>query len=54
LTPPQDVKRAHSQANLAADEIGAVRKEWRGRTRVALVYPNHYHVGMSNLGLQTV
>ena len=31
-----------------------MRKEWRGRTRVALVYPNHYHVGMSNLGLQTV
>jgi radical SAM superfamily enzyme YgiQ (UPF0313 family) len=31
-------------------EIGAVRKEWGGRVRVALVYPNRYAAGMSNLG----
>jgi radical SAM superfamily enzyme YgiQ (UPF0313 family) len=48
------VKRERSPRNLAAAEIGAIRKNWRGRTRIALVYPNHYHVGMSNLGLQTV
>ncbi len=48
------MKRERSIPDLAAEEIGAVRKDWRGRTRVALVYPNHYHVGMSNLGLQTV
>lgn len=35
-------------------ETGAVRKEWGGRCRVALVYPHHYRVGMSNLGFQTV
>ncbi|MBW2010105.1 MAG: TIGR03960 family B12-binding radical SAM protein [Deltaproteobacteria bacterium] len=35
-------------------EIGTIRKDWRGRIRVALVYPNTYHVGMSNLGFQTV
>lgn len=39
---------------MAADETGAVRKSWSGRVRVALVYPNAYHVGMSNLGFQTV
>ena len=33
-----------------ADEIFAVRKDWGGRTRVALVYPNRYAAGMSNLG----
>ncbi|HEU4949172.1 MAG TPA: hypothetical protein VFT11_00275, partial [Candidatus Deferrimicrobiaceae bacterium] len=33
-----------------ADEILAVRKDWGGRTRVALVYPNRYAAGMSNLG----
>lgn len=38
----------------AADETGAIRKSWSGRVRVALVYPNTYHLGMSNLGLQTV
>jgi radical SAM family uncharacterized protein len=48
------VKRERSKPDLAAEEIGAIRKDWRGRTSVALVYPNHYHVGMSNLGLQTV
>jgi radical SAM family uncharacterized protein len=35
-------------------EIGTIRKSWRGRTRIALVYPNRYHVGMSNLGFQSV
>ena len=35
-------------------ETGAIRKKWNGRIKVALVYPNTYHVGMSNLGFQAV
>jgi radical SAM family uncharacterized protein len=35
-------------------EFGTIRKSWRGRIRIALVYPNRYHVGMSNLGFQSV
>jgi radical SAM family uncharacterized protein len=35
-------------------EKGIIRKDWRGRSSVALAYPNYYHVGMSNLGFQTV
>ncbi len=35
-------------------EIGTIRKNRRPRTRIALVYPNTYAVGMSNLGFQTV
>ena len=35
-------------------EIGTIRKQWQGRVRVALVYPNHYRVAMANLGFQTV
>ncbi len=46
----EDTKR---RAKLA-DEIGTIRKRWRDRVRVALVYPNHYKVGMANLGFQTV
>jgi radical SAM superfamily enzyme YgiQ (UPF0313 family) len=42
-----------SQALLASEE-GLVRKEWGGRVSVALVYPNTYAVGMSNLGFQTI
>jgi radical SAM superfamily enzyme YgiQ (UPF0313 family) len=39
---------------LLAREVGHVRKLHRGRLRVALAFPNTYHVGMSNLGFQTV
>ncbi|MGO9145749.1 MAG: B12-binding domain-containing radical SAM protein [Desulfomonilia bacterium] len=34
------------------NEIGSVRKDPGGKLNVALVYPNTYWVGMSNLGLQ--
>jgi len=37
-----------------AGEEGIVRKDWGGRVRIALVYPNTYAVGMSNLGFQTI
>ena len=39
---------------LLAGEEGAIRKDWGGRISVALVYPNTYAVGMSNLGFQTI
>jgi radical SAM superfamily enzyme YgiQ (UPF0313 family) len=41
------------QARLAVEK-GAVRKDWGGRISVALVYPNAYRIGMSNLGFQVV
>jgi len=37
-----------------AAETGTVVKDWGGRLRVALVFPNTYYVGMSNLGFQTI
>jgi radical SAM family uncharacterized protein len=42
-----------SQA-LLADEQGTVIKDWGGKISIALVYPNTYAVGMSNLGFQTI
>ena len=36
------------------EEKGLIRKRWRGRVPVALVFPNVYHVGMSNLGFRLV
>jgi len=42
-----------SQA-LLAEEQGTVLKDWGGKISVALVYPNTYAVGMSNLGFQTI
>ena len=43
------------KAQLLLDtEEGAIRKDRGGRLAVALVYPNTYAVGMSNLGFQTI
>jgi radical SAM superfamily enzyme YgiQ (UPF0313 family) len=36
------------------DEQGVIVKDWGGRVSVALVFPNTYYVGMSNLGFQTI
>jgi len=35
-------------------EKGTVIKDWGGRLPVALVYPNTYYLGMSNLGIHTI
>ncbi len=35
-------------------EKGTIFKDWGGKVRIALAFPNRYHVGMSNLGFQTV
>jgi hypothetical protein len=40
--------------SLLAQEQGTVHKDWGGKVAVALVYPNTYSVGMSNLGFQTI
>ena len=44
---------ATSPSHLAA-ETGTVRKKWKDRIPVALLYPNTYPVAVSNLGLQLV
>jgi radical SAM family uncharacterized protein len=48
------VKSSKSRQMVVENEIGTIRKQWRGKISVALVYPHHYHVGMSNLGFQTI
>jgi radical SAM superfamily enzyme YgiQ (UPF0313 family) len=46
----QGILRSHRE--LLTQEEGTVRKEWGGKIPICLVYPNTYHIGMSNLGLQ--
>ncbi len=46
--------RDATRKRLLAEETGAVRKPWRNRIRIALLYPNRYAVAMSNLGFQAV
>jgi len=40
--------------DLLVRERGSVRKKWKDQLPIALVFPNTYHVGMSNLGFQIV
>jgi len=35
-------------------EKGTIIKDWGGRIPVALIYPNSYYVGMSNLGIHAI
>ncbi|MFP5212963.1 MAG: radical SAM protein [Acidobacteriota bacterium] len=37
-----------------AEEKGTIIKDWGGKMRVALAFPNRYAIGMSNLGFQSV
>ncbi|NLE08804.1 MAG: radical SAM protein [Dehalococcoidales bacterium] len=37
-----------------AREQGTIIKDWGGRLPVALVYPDSYYIGMSNLGIHTI
>ncbi|MGD8227927.1 MAG: hypothetical protein PVI20_09115, partial [Desulfobacteraceae bacterium] len=37
-----------------AREKGVIKKDWGGKIAVGLTYPNHYRIGMSNLGFQIV
>ena len=42
------------RADILAAETGTIRKKWKGRLPVALLYPNIYPVAVSNLGFQQV
>ncbi len=44
----------HRPAFRPPTEENAVRKDWGGRLPVAIVYPNAYYLGMSNLGVHAV
>ena len=35
-------------------EVGTIVKDWGGRLPIALIYPNSYYLGMSNLGLHAL
>ncbi len=37
-----------------AGEQGTITKDWGGKFPVALIYPNSYYLGMSNLGIHTI
>ncbi len=46
-----EIKRARRRLSR---EQGTIIKDWGGRVPIALVYPNAYYIGMSNLGLHAL
>ncbi|HVP79477.1 MAG TPA: TIGR03960 family B12-binding radical SAM protein [Thermodesulfobacteriota bacterium] len=47
-------KLVQKAKDILEKERGTIQKEWGGKITVCLLYPNSYHVGMSNLGFQTL
>ncbi len=54
VTSRTAISRIPSRADLLDRERGTYLKKWKGLLPVGLFYPNHYRVGMSNLGFQLV
>ncbi|MES0278607.1 MAG: hypothetical protein ABUK03_02540, partial [Dehalococcoidales bacterium] len=52
--PPRGRRRPLSASGRLAREQGTITKDWGGRLPVAIVYPNSYYIGMSNLGIQAI
>ncbi len=42
------------KSDFRSRETGGVRKKWKDKLPIALVFPNRYRLGMSNLGFQLV
>ncbi len=40
--------------NTQLEETGSIKKKWKDKLPVALVFPNSYQLGMSNLGFQLI
>jgi len=47
-------KLKEKTSSLLSQEKGVIFKDWGGKITVALIYPNTYYVGMSNLGFQSI
>lgn len=51
----RDVTRnPQTRFNQLSEEKGAIFKDWGGKLPIALIYPNSYYLGMSNLGIHTI
>jgi len=46
-----EVKKARQRLSR---EQGTIIKDWGGRIPIALIYPNSYYIGMSNLGIHAI
>jgi radical SAM superfamily enzyme YgiQ (UPF0313 family) len=54
LARGRQTKKGVVEQSLLEQEHGTWQKKWKGRLPVALLYPNHYSIGVSSLGFQLV
>jgi radical SAM superfamily enzyme YgiQ (UPF0313 family) len=47
----EEIKKARQQLSR---EQGTIIKDWGGKLPIALIYPNSYYIGMSNLGVHAI
>jgi radical SAM superfamily enzyme YgiQ (UPF0313 family) len=47
-----EIKNRHNSR--FSSEEGVIIKDWGGRLPIALIYPNSYYLGMSNLGIHAI
>src|SRR5512138_2028882 len=47
-------RRNVKEIDVTSGEKFAVRKNWKGRIPVAVVFPNSYYIGMSNLAVHAL
>lgn len=47
-------RQQSARGDYRSRESGGVRKKWKDKLPIALIFPNRYGVGMSNLGFQLV
>jgi radical SAM superfamily enzyme YgiQ (UPF0313 family) len=53
VSRPRRAKAYRRQPQLSSEQ-GVVIKDWGGRLPVAVIYPNSYYIGMSNLGVHAI
>ena len=51
---PYSRRTAYWSGGIISREEGTIVKDWGWRLPVALIYPNSYYIGMSNLGIQVI
>ncbi len=47
------MKTRQRQSRLTREQ-GVIKKDWGGRLPIAIIYPNDYYIGMSNLGVHAI
>ena len=54
MSRDKTLKKSRARSERLPREEGIITKDWGGRLPIALIYPNSYYLGMSNLGIHFI